>query len=384
MKIKSPIGFLALWSAFLAAGTWIVPFAAFVVSPPRAIASVAPSSVEAEDTLKVTGEYVLNREGDITEADLVRVHTSTFKALFDEDWDPNNWAYPLSERVNGPGRYTGRNHLNLDYAVTVAQWTPLSLDTVAMSAEQRELLRTAGVSAASVMVVLSTAKARVHMFGVVCSRRSPQGGLGWWFMPTYFADPGHPLYSDVTIALDQGTVDSQEGFREEGPPAPVPASTRECILAAVEAYNAAVAACTATHNAAVHACNVTHSIAIAGCNSTYNAAVAAAVGTFHDCVRDALALEVLCLVACGLAGGASGGVGLFFCASGCLAVLTWHQTGCATTMATALQTAQTARTNCIGPATVARKNCLLGASTAYDACITQAMTDCAAAVALCP
>lgn len=292
----------------MAAGTWILPFAAFVASPPPAIASVAPGSVAAEDTLKVTGEYVLNREGDITEADLVRVHTQTFKALFDEDWDPNNWAYPLSERVNGPGRYTGRNHLNLDYAITVAHWTPLSLDTVAMSAEQRETLRTAGVSVASVMAVLSTPKARVHMFGVVCSRRSHQGERTWSFMPTYFADPGHPLYSDVTIAVDQGTVDSQEGFREEGPPAPVPASSSECIRAAADAYDAAVAACVDTHNAAVHGCNVTHALAIAGCNIAYNTTVAAAVDAFDDCTSDALALEVLCLVFCGLVGGP----GLFF------------------------------------------------------------------------
>ena len=31
MKIKSPIGFLALWSAFLAAGTWILPLGALAI-----------------------------------------------------------------------------------------------------------------------------------------------------------------------------------------------------------------------------------------------------------------------------------------------------------------------------------------------------------------
>lgn len=384
MKIKSPIGFLALWSAFLAVGTWMLPVGLLLASPSPAIATTPPDPVEPAGSLQVTGEYVLNREGAITEADLVRAHTQTFKALFDAEWDPSHWTYPIAEPVNRAGRYMGRNELNLEYTISIVQWTPLSLDTVAMPAEQREALRKAGVSFASVMAVLATAKARVHMFGVVCSERSLQGDLVWSFMPTYFADPGHPLYSDMTVALDQGTVDSEEGFREGAPPAPVAADSRACILAAIAAYDAAAAACTATHNATVHACNVANAIAVSGCNIAYNTAVANALDAFTDCNEDALAIEVVCLIGCGVAGGLSGGVGFLPCVAACLGTLAWMQSRCATDMATALRTAQRARATCIGAATVARTNCLIGADAAYDACITQAMTNCANEVALCP
>jgi hypothetical protein len=129
---------------------------------------------------------------------------------------------------------------------------------------------------------------------------------------------------------------------------------------------------------------VTNTIAVSGCNIAYNTAVATAVDAFETCNRDALDIEVLCLVLCGLAGGASGGIGFFPCVAGCLGTLALLQSRCATNMATALRTAQGVRAACIGAAKVARTNCLIGADAAYDACLTQAMTDCADAVALCP
>jgi len=125
---------------------------------------------------------------------------------------------------------------------------------------------------------------------------------------------------------------------------------------------------------------VTHALALAGCNIAYNTTVAAAVDAFDDCTSDALALEVLCLVFCGLVGGP----GLFFCAAACLAALAMEQTKCATDMADALRVAQATRATCTGAATVARTNCIIGADAAYDECITQAMEACVAAVALCP
>lgn len=42
MKIKSPIGFLALWSAFLAAGTWALPPSALLLTP-RSVEASYPS-----------------------------------------------------------------------------------------------------------------------------------------------------------------------------------------------------------------------------------------------------------------------------------------------------------------------------------------------------
>ncbi len=49
MKIKSPIGFLALWSAFLGAGTWILPMGLPVFSVGEAAHAAAPAGHASEN-----------------------------------------------------------------------------------------------------------------------------------------------------------------------------------------------------------------------------------------------------------------------------------------------------------------------------------------------
>jgi len=48
MKIKSPIGFLALWSAFLAAGTWMLPVGGLALSSPS-VAAASPLVIQDSD-----------------------------------------------------------------------------------------------------------------------------------------------------------------------------------------------------------------------------------------------------------------------------------------------------------------------------------------------
>ncbi|MFN9076031.1 MAG: hypothetical protein ACK5WX_01250, partial [bacterium] len=51
MKIKSPIGFLALWSAFLAVGTWILPMGTLLIGSARTAQAAPISDADAESYL---------------------------------------------------------------------------------------------------------------------------------------------------------------------------------------------------------------------------------------------------------------------------------------------------------------------------------------------
>jgi hypothetical protein len=51
MKIKSPIGFLALWSAFLAVGTWILPMGTLFIGSARTAQAAPISDADAESYL---------------------------------------------------------------------------------------------------------------------------------------------------------------------------------------------------------------------------------------------------------------------------------------------------------------------------------------------
>jgi hypothetical protein len=65
MKIKSPKGFLALWSAFLAAGTWMVPAGALVATPSPVVAAPL-SAVTSQPT--GPGEWVWRPGANVAKA----------------------------------------------------------------------------------------------------------------------------------------------------------------------------------------------------------------------------------------------------------------------------------------------------------------------------
>jgi hypothetical protein len=63
MKIKSPIGFLALWSAFLAAGTWSLPARALVPEVASAATTAVVGSVESPKLIHLDDVLVPNDGG---------------------------------------------------------------------------------------------------------------------------------------------------------------------------------------------------------------------------------------------------------------------------------------------------------------------------------
>jgi len=380
MKIKSPIGFLALWSAFLAVGTWMLPVGVLLTSRRQVQAMVAEQPGGEADDLALTGEYVLSRSEAIGQQDMLRAHSAAFRALFSADWDPEQWAYPLTERVTGLGRYVGRNHLGVEYILSVAQWTPTSLDEVPLTDDQRRLAKEIGFSLASVMAIISTPSARVHMHGLVVSKRLSGSERNWAFLPTYFADPGHPFFSGVAVDPLQGAVPSDEGFLEDVPPSGVPSGGGECIEAAITRYDAAASACNAAYNAVVHPCNVTHALAVSTCNIAYGTKVEGATTAYHNCLAMATFVQVACLVVCL---GGTLGWGSFFCVAACLIPTVGAQAVCASDYAAAVNAATTVRNACIGAATVARTNCVGAAPQDRDACIDAALTRCMDEVAEC-
>jgi hypothetical protein len=380
MKIKSPIGFLALWSAFLAVGTWMLPVGALLSFPRQVQAVVAEQPGGAVDDLALTGEYVLSRSEAITQQDMLRAHREAFRVLFGADWDPEQWAYPLTEGVTGVGRYVGRNQLGVEYTLSVVQWTPTSLEEVPLTMDQRQLAKEIGFTLASVTAIISTPSARVHMHGLVVSKRLSGSERSWAFLPTYFADPGHPFFSGVTVNPYQGAVPSDEGFLEDVRPSGVSSDGSECIDAAISRYHAAVSACNDAHNAVVHQCNQTHAISVATCNIAYGTTVAGATDAYHDCLELATVLQVVCLVLCL---GGTAGWGSFFCVAACLIPTVAAQAVCARDYAAAVGAATTVRNACIGAATVARTNCVVVATLARDACIDAALTKCMDEVAEC-
>lgn len=376
MKSNSPFQCLALLATVLAVGTWVLP-AGVPFSTPRAAAAWSTAPTEQ---LTVTGEYVLNKQDAITEADLFRANSAAFVALFGVAWDAEHWAYSISERMTGPGRYSGRNHLNQDFTVTIAQWVPADLDAGNLSQELRTLARQRGMAFASTMVILATPRARVHMFGVAASRKSDDGATEWAFLPLYYADPGDPLFSNGNISLNQGAASLDEGFRHDLPEIAASSSEDPCVVAAAAQYEAAVAACNDSHNVSVRACNTAHAVTGTGCNVAFSNAYNAAHSAWEQSVAMALVMQVICLLLC-TAG--TGGFGLFFCAAGCLIPTVSAQAACSSIFASAINEAVAVRSACVAAADFTRRNCMMAAAATREDCITAAMNVCTAQVALC-
>jgi hypothetical protein len=285
MKIKSIGGRVGLWCAFLAAGTWVLPLGAWLAVTPIAGADSPEHAASSSGQLAVTGEYVLNRDAAITEADLLRAHSEAFFALFNEAWDPQHWAYPLFERVTGPGRYAGQNYRNQDFMLTVTQWVPVDLAAAPISPEYRDIVRTREVTMASTMAVLATRNARIHMFGVVISRNSSSGVSEWAFLPFYFADPGDPLFANGSIAPRQGAAGIDDNLRNDTPPIDAADQGSVCIQEAITRYESAVIDCNSVYNNAVRDCNTTHILTVATHNATFATSNSTAHAAWEDCME---------------------------------------------------------------------------------------------------
>jgi hypothetical protein len=274
MAMKAPVRLLAILCSALAAGTWLLPAGALLL-PSR--------SASATDSLPlaITGEYVLNSQDDALSAtDILRVNAESFSALFNSAWDQNHWIYPLTERVTGAGRYAGKNHLGQDFTLTIAQWVPINLANISLSAELRQFVKERSYTLSVSLSILTTPRARIHMFGIVVTQKlSPTDtDVQSAFLPLYYADPGDPLYSELTIAEGQGAAGPTDGFRNEVPSPGVLLNDDPCVVNAANHYHNAVAACNATHNDAVHICNAAHCVFISNCSIAYNSAVL----TAHD------------------------------------------------------------------------------------------------------
>ena len=381
MKIKSPIGFLGLWSAFLAAGTWITPVATLFCSPRQACAVVAEQSGAEAGELAVTGEYVLNKREAVAQEDMLRAHGEAFSSLFGRQWDPENWTYPLSERVTGEGRYRGKNHLDEPYTLTVVRWIPVDLSGMSLSIEQRELIECSRLSVAGVFGILTTKRARVHMFGVVASKRDASSEPAWAFLPAYYADPGHPVFADQGVSPDQGSVAAEDGFTTDAPPPPMPSGvSSDCIDEAVRRYGDAVDSCNTIHNIAVRGCNEAYNLAIDRCNEDYARDFFGAHGAWNDCMKYALIAATLGLLLCLTT---TAGWGSVACYTISILIAVALERECSEELADELDRLDEVREDCEESADDLRRNCLSTAAAIRAACIAAALDDLAARIVDC-
>lgn len=376
MAMKAPVRLLAILCSALAAGTWLLPAGALLL-PSR--------SASATDSLPlaITGEYVLNSQDDALSAtDILRVNAESFSALFNSAWDQNHWIYPLTERVTGAGRYAGKNHLGQDFTLTIAQWVPINLANVSLSAELRQFVKERSYTLSVSLSILTTPRARIHMFGIVVTQKlSPTDtDVQSAFLPLYYADPGDPLYSELTIAEGQGAAGPTDGFRNEVPSPGVLLNDNACVVAAAQRYQEDGARCNTTHNDAVHICNAQHGVAVSNCNTACNGTVLAAHDVWLLHITVAAALVAVNLITCSAV---SVGFATVLCiAVGAVVLAAAYKIENAA-FNTAVTAALATRTGCVGAAIIGRTNCIMAADAGLDACINQAMTDCANEVNAC-
>lgn len=301
-------------------------------------------------------------------------HTATFSALFNQTWDPDHWTYNLSETVTGPGRYSGDNQYGQAFTLTLVHWAPVDLSTLGLTQETIDTAVDRGVTLAGAVAILSTSLARVHLFGIIASRYDGNRRAQWTFMPTYYADPQSPLFQQLLISPDQGTVSPDDGFRYDIPtPQGVPENTDGCIDQAIAQYDNTVANCNNVYNTTVNG--------PFGCNATFNNAVNGALAAFDNCMKLATGAGATCLLIC-LA--ASGGWGFFFCGVGCLALVARMELSCAQTFNAAIAAANWARNACVAAASATHLACINTAIATRDACINNAEQVLIQQIAACP
>ena len=367
---------LALVCSVLAAGTWLLPAGSLLLL-------ARPVNAAENSPMTVTGEYVLNASDDsLAPTDILRANGEALSALFGAVWDQNNWTYPLAECANGAGRYTGRNHLGQDFTLTIAQWVPTELSNANLSPDQRNYVKEHRYSVSLALSILTTRRASVHMFGVVVTQKLAPTDLTTTsaFLPIYYADPGDPLYSELTLPLSQGAVSLADGFRTNVPSLGVALNDDPCVVAAAARYVAAVETCNAIHNDCAHDCNAVSVVATSVCNIAYNNTVLAAHDSWVLCMQVAALASAAELVVCSMA---TGGFGVALCVALASVSLAAAYKLCGTAMVTAVTGALATRTACLGLATTARTSCLMGCKSALESCISQAMATCANEVAAC-
>lgn len=310
---------------------------------------------------------------DLTEEDILNAHVAIFTSLFNEAWDPNHWTYNLSERVTGPGKYSGTNQYNQPFTLNLVHWAQVDLNTLGLAQQTLDTAIDQGVTLATAVAVLSTSLARVHLFGIIASKYNPNRRTEWTFMPTYYADPDSPLFQHMWISQDQGTLSIDDGFRNNVPaPQGVPESTNDCIDQAIALYDNTVANCNNVYNTTVAGCNNVYNTAVNGpfgCNATFNAAVNAALNTFTNCKILAAGAGSTALLLC-LA--ATTGWGFFFCGAAALALIARLELACAQTFNASMAAALWARNACMAAASATHLACINTAIATRDACINNA------------
>lgn len=207
MKIKSPIGFLALWSAFLATGTWILPvWSLWIAGTPGAQAvCIAPVAVApAVPSCRLDGlsedEFLQfhNLPADLWPEELhdgwnefSEVSQAVWGQVFNDSSSAPSVVYTISGEFSGPRAYAATNHSDQEFVFdAVLSSAPMTEDTYGEALPD-------GLVVHSVMAKMAGPAGHAWVSGTVFSFDHPQSGRVSGF------SLGELLDAETVIALEQ-------------------------------------------------------------------------------------------------------------------------------------------------------------------------------------
>ncbi|HVZ94821.1 MAG TPA: hypothetical protein VG797_09960 [Phycisphaerales bacterium] len=312
-----------------------------------------------------------------------------WQSLFRSDWDSNNWTYPLDKEVVEPNDYSGANHLGERFTLRVSVWSPVNLNELDLTPEQKTWVHEHQVRTGGVIGTLTTEMGSVEVAGTAV--RLVQDGI---------EDIRFLMEAEVPaagLAIENAKIAQQwldEANAEmEVARARADQAARELVEAAqavqyaqqqvgnpncqgcYDTYNQAVAQANAAYQIAVNAATTTKNALDAAAQVVYNAAVAAAQANQASCLLQAAAAKTLCTI---------GLIGCGFFVLGCLAICiagfaAWvavcisnynaAMTAAQTTLAATLAANLAAYNAAITAASLTLNNAINAAAAALQACL---------------
>jgi hypothetical protein len=193
----------------------------------------------------------------VTPQDVLDDMAEIFEDLFGVQYDPDQWTYPLSEQVTGPGEYSGVNHLGQPFTLNVIVTEPVDIASLSdLTLQEMRFALNNGFAYMGVIGILSTDLASVPISGLAVYQSNTTIPFDSRLVVTRKENPNNPIFSETQqltgdgptlgfipilipiLCPDPDCVDDCESARDD------------CIAAAQSEHAAGVAAAQATMDAA--------------------------------------------------------------------------------------------------------------------------------------
>jgi hypothetical protein len=227
-----------------------------------------------------------------TPAQILQNQADIFTELFGQPFDPDNWTYPLVDKVVGEGEYDGVNHLGQPFTLNVLLATPVDIATLTgVAPRDKQWAIDNGFEYVGVIGTLSTSLTTIPISGLAVFQSNAAIPFDSRLIVSGKEDPSNPIFDTEVEELGGGGIVVPILI-------PVLCPDPACVEACHDAFEDCVDEAEQDLQDALDAGQADYDAAKASAGAAKDAAIAPAVASFNAAKDSALNTIAVAMSAC--------------------------------------------------------------------------------------